>query len=52
MSTILYLSVVRAAFEPFQCQDRVTAPAQESLKMIEAIVMLNRTLGTWACVPR
>ena len=25
--------------------DKVTAPAQESLKMIEAIVMLNRTLG-------
>ena len=45
MSTFLYLSVVKAAFEPFQCEDRVTAPPQETLDMIEAIVMLNRTLG-------
>ena len=43
MSTILYLSVVKAAFEPFQCIDRVTGPIEESLNMIETIIMNNRT---------
>ena len=48
MSTILYLSVVKAAFEPFQCVAKVVAPIEEIHKLVDAIVLLNRTKGNFA----
>ena len=41
LSTLVYLSVIKAAFEPFQCEGVVTAPGQESVALIDAFVLTD-----------
>ena len=41
LSTLVYLSVIKAAFEPFQCEGVVLAPGQESAALIDAFVLTD-----------